>query len=840
MKRALAVFGITILVASSVFAQVHIRENAMIAPMRTKEIQSVVTHDLRFVFSWDKGGGRIYVPITPCSSILGEGVYYGGEYQDSIVLEVSPGPSGTYWFDPQFCVACINPGDVANAAFTIYIDGVPVSRQTRTFTGSYYNFYTPWPSGDITFTTPYYSSFDFFVYSKWIFGDPYVPHITPVTNSCSPTSWSPATDPITLTIVRGSQYASIHQSTGGSDTKIGYTVITMASHMADYSIVYDGVLPDSSAEWVVVEARSNGMSKMDSVPIPGRPIVTISPSEISTGEIAKVTATLDWPGSGSIFPTWEAGIISGEDYGMLLTDTAWWGTVGKYFQFIDIPFWFMAADSIDSDSVMVEIRVGAELTMLASVLPGGSGEQETDSEVVKGNIVGSSSKTSGRRPVSQSTSKSGSRSASSIEDEFRYRNYGVAWVKVKKKEHSILLGETKYYQATKDPQMDDKIVFKELKKTSEAGEQEFSSVDFAVDIAQGDKLGVYWEKKDEQGDPLRADVIRLVGRYWEDGKTRKAKLSASAEGSTGSMEIEVKKPENLGTTPIQGDEDAYGKPQNVDNLVIQLAGKYGIPPQYLKGQIERESSFWPAYRYEPFVDVNGQREFSQTIYNRFRITSTDHLGTVDVPAHSNAHPPYLKYVGTVWDYLYAHSSSINPDVNFLDPTDIYPAVNRNGMLVWYSGPAERWQNIFSAVINYGGALDQAYAEANNWLEEIYADGNMDNLAQTRMASSYGLFQILYPTAKSKENYTVEDDHPPEKLNESQIGPTYAVPFLLKQVQIVLKKNSDGDSNWSQGYEETFRWAFSYYHNDKIKSAYGVDIVDVRSLKYSPSSPTTNP
>ena len=81
-------------------------------------------------------------------------------------------------------------------------------------------------------------------------------------------AWS-LTDPITLTIVSGNEYASFHTSDSqtGLDTKLGSAVTTTGNNVGKYSLVADGVTADSNNCWVTVQAESDGIIKTDSVQI---------------------------------------------------------------------------------------------------------------------------------------------------------------------------------------------------------------------------------------------------------------------------------------------------------------------------------------------------------------------------------------------------------------------------------------------------------------------------------------------------------------------------------------------------------------------------------------------
>ncbi|MCL5268342.1 MAG: hypothetical protein M1469_09605 [Bacteroidetes bacterium] len=85
-------------------------------------------------------------------------------------------------------------------------------------------------------------------------------------NDCSSSAWSPL-DPLTLTIVSGSQYVSFHKEDWltGNDTKLGSVVVTTGDSIGYYPLYADGVIPDSNNCWVTVQAESDGIIKRGSV-----------------------------------------------------------------------------------------------------------------------------------------------------------------------------------------------------------------------------------------------------------------------------------------------------------------------------------------------------------------------------------------------------------------------------------------------------------------------------------------------------------------------------------------------------------------------------------------------
>ncbi len=179
MNRAFAVIAVTVLTVNTLSAQVHIKENMTITPVKAANTQTISTHTLKAVLEWDSNvPARVFV--SPPCGILGS-VYYG---YHSITMDVPSGQAGNYRFNPQIGVDY--PGKVTHATFSIYQDGIMVRRDSAAFGYTDNTVYLLWP-GQISYTTPYYSSFDFALYSKRFYGDPYVPRVTGVFN-CDSTS----------------------------------------------------------------------------------------------------------------------------------------------------------------------------------------------------------------------------------------------------------------------------------------------------------------------------------------------------------------------------------------------------------------------------------------------------------------------------------------------------------------------------------------------------------------------------------------------------------------------------------------------------------------------------
>ena len=400
--------------------------------------------------------------------------------------------------------------------------------------------------------------------------------------------------------------------------------------------------------------------------------------------------------------------------------------------------------------------------------------------------------------------------------------------------NEILLGETKYYQAWLDPKNENKLAIKELKQTSERSGAVLSGVSFTIEKESQDKIGVYWERKDAQGDDLEPDLIRFVGRYWEKDKIYTVKLTANYNGQTISKTVEVKKPAKLGDTHNTAN-NFKGVSYNLDDLIFEYAGKEGVLPQYLKAMVSKETMgfFDPCYRYELWHDIAvlqvknrvGQREYeTNAAYSHYRILSANDKGTPDIPTDhsnvrdaSNTRQPYPGYI-TIWDYYWNHVSFYS--------LAIYPTGEKE----------DQWE-IFNDEIReelYGNKTDDELSAAEKqilsdstdarffrWAKSEY-DGGMENMiAQTRLYASYGLLQLVY---KGGTEYPQNNtSYRPEDINDHTIGFKYGVQHLIGKFN--LKNVLNGhftDSTWQAGLEKKYKQTVGLYNG--AGDSYANDVI----------------
>jgi hypothetical protein len=420
--------------------------------------------------------------------------------------------------------------------------------------------------------------------------------------------------------------------------------------------------------------------------------------------------------------------------------------------------------------------------------------------------------------------------------------YGLTEVTVIKK-HTILLGETKYYYATPDPNNTNNLIISET-ATPALGAGGLSNATFDDPVAANgsEKNPVYWEDQYPiysgttftGSNTLPNGMIRLVGRYWEQGKTFTTTLAAhTPDGKSGTVDIEVKKPSKLGNAP-QTATDVKGNPYALDDSIITHAGITGILPQYIKAMIRNETvgRFAPSYRYEPFTDLkkvqikDGKGNYTFKSITTYWINSSSDLGTPGIPTdHSNLYNALGKinsYPGyqTVWDIY-------NTDMN--NSQSLYSlAVYGNKY-----GLEDEWIKFYNtgkAKYHYSDAQasDSANAQFIRWMRDTWSGGMINVVAQTRIASSYGLLQLVYYYGVKDAEYPVDANHRPEDINLVYNSLYYGILHFSNKLKSVINISSDSN-NWPNGLEGSYLQGLNRY-NGTIK--YANDVIQY-SQQYLP-------
>jgi len=414
----------------------------------------------------------------------------------------------------------------------------------------------------------------------------------------------------------------------------------------------------------------------------------------------------------------------------------------------------------------------------------------------------------------------------------------------------ILLGETKFFQvdSTQEGKLRIKEVPDSLKETGLPGRIADNSIWGTTPLSvlrdadtSAYRVGLYWDFKwatirTDTLEPIMNNLpdglIRVIGRYWTRDSLSQVKLQAQYQGKSEDVVIEVKRPNQLGTTnhTVTGPTVLNGVDStwNLDSLIIEVAGREGILPQIVKGIIRKESiNFHPSYRYEPFTDLMIIQQLGGSFdsTSRYWIRSESNLGDPTIPQHNNIRiaigpdGQVIQYPGyrTVWDYYSEYDSSL---------------YTRR----WYQSQEDQWKTFFEQFRDSlrDSGLDMVVAMAQSqpladeryrlWLRnEIGGLGMVGTIAQTRIAASYGLMQLTYfgGAVPRRQFITWGYNYPnndasflPEYINIPRNGLRYGVLHLKGWLRLALGGALFTENTWSQGLEYSYWWGLKGYNGSK--------------------------
>lgn len=555
-------------------------------------------------------------------------------------------------------------------------------------------------------------------------------------------------------------------------------------------------------------------------------IVEVEPKTLAPGDTANVLlkykksdgTLLDFPTD----QTFDIKFADGEEFGnFLLVDGE---IVGKSFYDIESGFKLIAEDSITEDNAEMSLKV------TTFFFPEDNAAQIEPTNSKKSKKSGNKDKINFIEPI-----------------------YGVANVKIKNL--TILLGEAKYYQAKQNTATNE-LKIEEIQPDANGVPQQNTGSDGdwtwlienvwdtnPVEIVEGtdygERKGVYWEREKQMfdGNNLPTSLIRLVGRYWHEDSTYVVKLHA--QNNIGSVDIDIKviAPNRLGNQDNVArniDDIEY----NLDSLVIYYGGLYGIPPQLLKAQIKHESNFYPAYRYEPILDMKLQDRLptlSAMQANAYWVSETGRIGEPEPPTDAaNLRDGALNLIQypntyqTIWEYFDSHRNLYE---TYLVTTfdDTYPAFE-DSIKAKY----------IDLNISVSNDLIEQEARDSLWhhVRYNYRGGFENHTAQTRIVASYGKLQLVYFDGIYENRYPndlqttsiPERLYTPERLNNTE---HYYFSFSVKH--LISKFNSPNhwnfyqEANWAEGFERTWRKVLNNYNgNDAEYGSRGCAVVDYGS------------
>jgi hypothetical protein len=246
-----------------------------------------------------------------------------------------------------------------------------------------------------------------------------------------------------------------------------------------------------------------------------------------------------------------------------------------------------------------------------------------------------------------------------------------------------------------------------------------------------------------------------------DGILLKWRVRASLSGKTTEVGVMVDAAVTLGT-----DSTAY------DPLIIAAATNHGIPPTIGKAQIYIEdASFDPAaYRYEPHFD-SSMVTFNKNYPGGTLLTSS----------------PYSRFRLAVPAAMPKGSLDEGNDLTEDDKSfrNIYTLVDDNG------------DGYYSAmeIISHNGS----------WVPLL---GGPDFVAQTTLAASYGLKQVMYTTAVNPMNWNNGAGGPPLGLIDATVNLDISSAYLRTRFE-----ENDSIPDWTLRWKRALRdyngkWAYA--------------------------------
>jgi hypothetical protein len=262
----------------------------------------------------------------------------------------------------------------------------------------------------------------------------------------------------------------------------------------------------------------------------------------------------------------------------------------------------------------------------------------------------------------------------------------------------------------------------------------------------------------------------------------------------------------------------------VDSSLITLGHRRGIPPHFLKGQIQKESGFDPtAYRYEVLsVDMNyvsaGQNLRARRPYSLYRLATSDGLsqGTDILRADISPRSIYDITVRLPFIPLF-FVRPIADDDTLVSAENIY--LTNDGTANWSTYSPSRAARV-----------------ATN-------PGLLQFTAQTPLAASYGLLQILYSTAIAPMGWSgVGGAQNPSYLFDTDVntagggGSVSLGSDYLRRMFARANPGANPTFDSPADFLDAFTNAFNMYNHASITGLYGFQVIS-NSAAFSPTPAT---
>jgi len=368
-KGWISTFLLIFIISSFSNAQITIEEKVEIDPQPIQSFNPTQTHTIQLDVQWDtpQYDASIVGVVVPCQSANADWQSGG-----SISLTINDAMAGFYRLQPRFNTPS---GVTTNVTYQLYFDGSLVIEGAEVVTGGFFG--GAFPHFNIEYTPPLVSNYLFYLDNDVsCILTPTPVNITPSNNCSTGVSWN-NTDPLTLTIISGSEFASFYDV---NQQMIGDNFSGTFSEFQDINIIQDSVYRGIEDKYFIVQSEWGGILKTDSVKLRTQTgdVIVVEPygadDTLYTGENVSIDIyPNDFGGECIIFfpfeATYSAEIIKGNEYGNLLEPY----TGIPVQSFTGLGHWFgmsgfnYVADGISPDVVdTVIIRVSTSDPMIPS------------------------------------------------------------------------------------------------------------------------------------------------------------------------------------------------------------------------------------------------------------------------------------------------------------------------------------------------------------------------------------------------------------------------------------------------------------------------------------------
>ena len=313
---------------SLIFPQTVIKEKIEINPRSQKvsnKLQVNLSSTLRFEMTWNQTDSPAsFLVMVDCSQ-QNYSVSWNYSGKESITIDNAPG--GYYTIQPRINLGL---GEVCNVNCKVFLNDELVLDETHTVAGALYE---PFAWFNIYYYKPLGTSFNISLDKYSLCYGTYTGiKINQISKCWINTSWNPSTDPISLKITSGTEYASFadmrnYDWHSGTFTKtLGDSIEIYYADLQNIRIVYDGPNFESTSKPVTMEAESNDIIQNATLTIDPKvnyymwafayESKVILPNE---EKWIGIFAFTDEFCSGPFYPfiTFKAEIVKGEKYGYL-------------------------------------------------------------------------------------------------------------------------------------------------------------------------------------------------------------------------------------------------------------------------------------------------------------------------------------------------------------------------------------------------------------------------------------------------------------------------------------------------------------------------------------------